>query len=757
MAGSLEGNTAMTDVMISYSRRDGDFVRRLHAGLQERGRDVWVDWQDIPLSADWWQEIAEAIEASNTFVFVVSPDSMGSPICNLEIAHARENNKRLIPILFRRTDLEDALDRLHERELSENTESVLEGRQMDEVARKNWNAVSRHNWLYFEDMNTFDESLDRLISVIETDLAHVKEHTRLLVRASEWDRRDQGASYLLTGDELHEAEDWLTTGMDKEPMPTTLHADFIGASRRAAEARQRRLLAGVTSALIVAVILTILSIFLAIYAEGQRRSAVQSEQVAEMQSEIAATSAAEANSLLWASYANQTLEIGDSPRALSLALASVDLEEPPALAQTTLSRVAFSPGPIARLEPEALNESVEVNDVAYSPTDNIAAVAMADPRVLIYDLEDGDVLQVYDNFEASVTDVAFTPNGEAVLASSFDTTVLLAVEDGQVLQTLEEADITVVNAIAVNPGGTHALTGTISNTITYWDLTTGQAVGTLNGHTEEISSLTFDRTGTLALSGSLDNTIRLWDLGTLESVQVFEEAFDVTSVAFNPFGATIVSGNELGELSIRNTSTGEIVRELGNEVAQHSLHIRSLAYSNGGRFLMSGSDDAQAIVWDVFNGRVVQVFDAHDSSVNGVAFSRDGRTTLTGSSDGTVYWWSVAEDSVSRVFSSSVHESEVLTVDYASGGLRAVSGDLDGRVVLWQVNNGRPVTTYEEVTGVPTDAVNTVTYLPDSNLFVTGSDDTALLLWDDEQVAATIAAIDDETHTDAISAVAVHG
>jgi hypothetical protein len=38
----------MTDVFISYSRKDTPFVRALEAELEKDGREVWVDWQDIP-------------------------------------------------------------------------------------------------------------------------------------------------------------------------------------------------------------------------------------------------------------------------------------------------------------------------------------------------------------------------------------------------------------------------------------------------------------------------------------------------------------------------------------------------------------------------------------------------------------------------------------------------------------------------------------------------------------------------------------
>ena len=57
----------MSDVFISYSRNDSDFVRALHNRLTGEGRDVWVDWEDIPPSADWLADIERAIDASDVF------------------------------------------------------------------------------------------------------------------------------------------------------------------------------------------------------------------------------------------------------------------------------------------------------------------------------------------------------------------------------------------------------------------------------------------------------------------------------------------------------------------------------------------------------------------------------------------------------------------------------------------------------------------------------------------------------------------
>lgn len=75
----------MTDVFVSYSRKDKPFVQRLHEAIVSKKREAWVDWEGIPLTADWWDEIQQAIEATDTLAFIISPDSVSSRVCNQEL------------------------------------------------------------------------------------------------------------------------------------------------------------------------------------------------------------------------------------------------------------------------------------------------------------------------------------------------------------------------------------------------------------------------------------------------------------------------------------------------------------------------------------------------------------------------------------------------------------------------------------------------------------------------------------------------
>src|SRR4051794_13258497 len=94
----------MADIFISYSRKDKDFVRRIEEALKHHNRETWIDWEGIRPTEEFMQAIYGAIEGADTFVFVLTPDSVASVVCGREIAHAAANNKRLVPIVYRDID-----------------------------------------------------------------------------------------------------------------------------------------------------------------------------------------------------------------------------------------------------------------------------------------------------------------------------------------------------------------------------------------------------------------------------------------------------------------------------------------------------------------------------------------------------------------------------------------------------------------------------------------------------------------------------
>ena len=98
----------MAKVFISYSRKDIGFAKKLTGELQKGDLDFWVDWEGIPPTVDWMRQIEKGIEEADTFVFILSPDSIQSKVCREEIGYAVKNGKRLIPIVAREITGEEA-------------------------------------------------------------------------------------------------------------------------------------------------------------------------------------------------------------------------------------------------------------------------------------------------------------------------------------------------------------------------------------------------------------------------------------------------------------------------------------------------------------------------------------------------------------------------------------------------------------------------------------------------------------------------
>ena len=115
-----------------------------------------------------------------------------------------------------------------------------------------------------------------LIQALDTDLEHVREHTRLLTRAIEWDQDQRSKGLALSRQELIMAEGWLTQGVSKEPRPAELHSEYIAFSRATVASWQKMMISSVAVAIILLSGLSVFSFF-------QRQQAVKQKLVAEQQ------------------------------------------------------------------------------------------------------------------------------------------------------------------------------------------------------------------------------------------------------------------------------------------------------------------------------------------------------------------------------------------------------------------------------------------------------------------------------------------
>jgi hypothetical protein len=192
----------VSDIFISYSRKDQDFSERIVSALVNEGFEPWIDWKNIPKGEELGKEIEQGIEEADIFLFLVSPSSTQSEWCNKEIAHAVKNGKRILPVII----LDIQLKNIHPEISKRNCISCIEG-QTD-----------------------FDKAISEISQTIRTDYEWVKYHTKLQIKALDWGwQRDE--AQLLKGKELQYAEKQQSKiGPDKNPQLTSLQREFILAS-----------------------------------------------------------------------------------------------------------------------------------------------------------------------------------------------------------------------------------------------------------------------------------------------------------------------------------------------------------------------------------------------------------------------------------------------------------------------------------------------------------------------------------------------
>ena len=189
------------DVFIAYSRTDSDFARRLNEALQYQGKSTWFDQESITSGSDFQREIYQGIEHSKNIVFIISPNSIKSPYCADEVEHALKHNKRIITVLHRA---------INQAELHPGLKTI--------------------QWIDFYKRETdFTEQIQELLRVLDDDREHLELHTKLLVKAIEWESKGQEKSLFLRGSELEEAGEWLARSEESRvtPQPTASQRNFI--------------------------------------------------------------------------------------------------------------------------------------------------------------------------------------------------------------------------------------------------------------------------------------------------------------------------------------------------------------------------------------------------------------------------------------------------------------------------------------------------------------------------------------------------
>ena len=651
----MNAQKAACDVFISYSRKDKVFVRKLVDHLQNFKRTAWVDWQDIMPLSQWREEIQDGVLLADSFLFILSPDSLISQECLKELEWAVENNKRLVPIVCR------------------SIKGCTVPKPLADV-----------NWIFFEGKD-FNQCFQDLLEALDINIAHVKTHTRLLTRAREWDSRQRDSSLLLRGTNLEVHEDWLAQTSECQPRPTQLQLDYVAKSRVAETQRyrkemrnQRIALGSVISALIVVATL-------GFFAEVQRREAITNE----------------IRALNYASASSMTL---DRPFEAMIQALKANIRQQKAnwinqpLASETLSNLSQ-----AAYQIQERNRLAGHNDWVYGveflPVENssrekqglLLASGSLDGTVKLWNLNG----QNLDTFQPSgggkIANIALSPDGQQIASVGEDTFVRLWDLDGNLLNTFKGHEAWIYG-VAFSPNGELIASGSVDNTVRLWNQD-GSLVSLMRGHSNMVLNVAFDPNGSTIASGSFDGTLRIWQTdGTL--VKTIDNGAQIYDVGFSPDGQFIASTDENGLIKFWQADGAPIETFKGGDNA-----LRSLDFSPNSQLIAAAGVDGVINLWRT-DGSLVTTLTGHQDDIQSVTFSPDGSLLASASRDLEIRLWQW-DNPWLEVLKGHTGAVTALAINPQTQGIISVSQN--GELTLW--NEASDV---RETVTTTIDTVNTV-------------------------------------------------
>ena len=218
-------------------------------------------------------------------------------------------------------------------------------------------------------------------------------------------------------------------------------------------------------------------------------------------------------------------------------------------------------------------------------------------------------------------------------------------------------------------------------------------------------------------------------------------SFTVTSVTCSPNGKWIVTGSDDSTAIIWEAANGQQLRTLRG----HTSRVWSVTYSPDGKQIVTGSRDGTAIVWDAANGEQLRTLQGNRASIRSVTYSPNSKRIVTGGADGKAIVWDAATGE--KLLTLQGHTSTVTAATYSSDGQRVVTGSEDQTAIVWDAATGAKLRTLQGHTGF----VLSVTYSPDGKQIATGSADKTAIIWD-ASTGEKLRTLQD--HTDAVWSVA---
>ncbi|WP_232537783.1 CHAT domain-containing protein [Cystobacter fuscus] len=521
--------------------------------------------------------------------------------------------------------------------------------------------------------------------------------------------KDQGASYLLTGDRLGYAHR-VQAKYHGELSVRSLR--LIARSDKAEERERRRTRLG----LLTLAVFLVLALAGAALASRERREALNQKTAA----------------LDFARMVQFEKMHRQDPTLAALVLREV--VHPEASPEWLQDTVDILQRPLSTAVLEGHSDRIVAASFSPDGTRMVTASEDGTARVWRADGSDQDHPLVLTGHAGPVNSVAFSPDGTRVVTGSSDKTARVWRTDGSdqghpLVLTGHEG---LVYSVAFSSDGTRVVTASEDKTARVWhtDGSDQEHPLVLTGHAGPVNSAAFSPDGTRVVTTSEDKTARVWhtDGSDQEHPLVLTgHAGPVNSAAFSPDGTRVVTASD--------DNTARMWRADGSDqghplvLTGHEGLVYSVAFSSDGTRVVTTSEDKTARVWhtDGSDQGHPLVLTGHAGPVNSATFSPDGTRVVTASSDNMARVWHTDGSDQEHPLVLAGHEGPVYSAAFSPDGTRVVTASDDNMARMWRANGSNQ--DYPLVLTGHAGPVYSAAFSPDGTRVVTASDDNTARVW----------------------------
>jgi WD40 repeat protein len=370
---------------------------------------------------------------------------------------------------------------------------------------------------------------------------------------------------------------------------------------------------------------------------------------------------------------------------LGILLAAAALAEcPPTAAARRALMAAMAQ---CHAERTLVGHAATVRATAWSADGHRIITASRDGTARIWDARTATTEHVLRGHDGMVDGAAWAPNGRHVATASRDRTVRVwDTRSGSCVATLT-AFGDFARAVAWSPDGGRLAATSRDRIVRVFTAGTWELAAALVGHGDDVWGVAWSPDGERLASASHDRTAIIWDADTGSmALRLDDHGSFVEGVAWAPDGVSLATTSGNSRLQIWDASDGQLRRTMmpGRDP------VWAASWSSDGSRIACACGDGTARIWNAVSGEELTELRGHGDVVWSIAWSADDERLVTGSEDGTARIWKSTARGAEAVLIAG-HLAEVTAVVVRPGGERLASGSRDGTIRLWDAETAGPV------------------------------------------------------------------